>query len=106
VRRWNTVYLKYPWSEVEQVAIRVPAGYAIEQLPDPVTEDIGAASYQATFKREAGQVLYERRLVVNGISFSVEQYATIKAFFDRVHQADNAGVVFKQLDPHSGRSSR
>jgi hypothetical protein len=106
VRRWNAVYFNYPWSEVEQVAIRVPEGYAIEQLPDTVDEDIGAASYHASFRREAGLVLYERRLVVNGITFSVEQYATIKAFFDRIHQADNAGLVFKQLDPQSGRSSR
>jgi transglutaminase-like putative cysteine protease len=101
LRRWNGVYFNYPWSEVERVAIKTPDGFTLEQLPDPVSEDIGAASYQAAFTRDGGQVLYERRLVVNGISFSVEQYQTIKAFFDRVHQADNAGVVFKQSDVSS-----
>ena len=98
LRRWNGVYFNYPWSEVERVAIKTPDGYTLEQLPEPVSEDIGAATYHAAFTRDGGQVVYERRLVVNGISFSVEQYHTIKGFFDRVHQADNVGVVFKQVE--------
>ena len=98
LRRWNGVYFNYPWSEVERVAIKTPDGFALEQLPDPISEDIGAASYQASFARDGAQVLYERRLVVNGISFGVDQYQTVKGFFDRVRQADNVGAVFKQLD--------
>ena len=95
-RRSNMIYFQYPWSESERVVIEPPAGYAIEQLPDPVDIDIGAARYQATFTRDQGRIICERRLTVNAINFTVDQYPTVKAFFDRVHQADSAVISFKQ----------
>ncbi|MCI0487882.1 MAG: DUF3857 domain-containing protein [Blastocatellia bacterium] len=95
-RRSNAMYFHYPWSESERVTIKLPDGYVLEQLPDPVEVDIGAARYQSAFIKDGDQVVYERRLMVNAISFTVEQYQTIKSFFDRVHQADRAVVSFKQ----------
>jgi hypothetical protein len=90
------MYFHYPWSESERVIIEPPAGYEIEQLPDPVNIDIGAARYLATFTRLDQRIVYERRLIVNAITFTVDQYPTVKAFFDRVHQADRAVISFKQ----------
>jgi hypothetical protein len=94
--RSNMIYFHYPWSESERVVIEPPAGYEIEQLPDPLTIDIGAARYQATYTRDERRIVYERRLMVNALTFTVEQYPTVKAFFDRVHQADSAVISFKQ----------
>jgi hypothetical protein len=95
-RRANRVYLHYPWSESERVVIEKPEGFEIEQLPEAVIEDIGAARYRATFTRDGNRVIYERSLTVNDIVFSPDQYPTLKAFFDRVHQADRAVISFKQ----------
>ncbi len=95
-RRANGVYFNYPWSESEQVIIEAPEGFALEQLPDPVDIDIGAAKYHSAFIREEGQLIYERSLIVNAITFTVAQYPTVKSFFDRVHQADRAVVSFIQ----------
>ncbi|HET9533222.1 MAG TPA: DUF3857 and transglutaminase domain-containing protein [Blastocatellia bacterium] len=95
-RRSNNIYFPYPWSESERMAIESPVGYEIEQLPDPVELDIGAARYSSNFTREGRRVIYERRLEVNAITFTVDQYSTVKAFFDRVHQADRAMISFKQ----------
>ncbi|HWP45196.1 MAG TPA: transglutaminase domain-containing protein, partial [Blastocatellia bacterium] len=95
-RRSNSIYFRYPWSESERMTIESPEGYEVEQLPDPVEIDIGAASYRAVFSREGRRVIYERRLDVNAITFTVAQYPTVKDFFDRVHQADRALISFKQ----------
>jgi uncharacterized protein DUF3857/transglutaminase superfamily protein len=95
-QRSNSVHFRYPWSEVERVAIEIPQGYEVEQLPDAVDIDIGAARYQAAFTREGNRVIYERRLVVNAINFTADQYQTVKAFFDRALQADRAAISFKQ----------
>jgi hypothetical protein len=78
------------------MSIEPPEGYEVEQLPDPVEIDIGAARYSAVFTRDGRRVIYERRLEVNAITFTVDQYPTIKAFFDRAHQADNAVISYKQ----------
>jgi hypothetical protein len=95
-RRSNSIYFPYPWSESDRMSIEPPEGYEVEQLPDPVEIDIGAARYSAVFTRDGRRVIYERRLEVNAITFTVDQYPTIKAFFDRAHQADNAVISYKQ----------
>lgn len=94
--RLNSLYFHYPWSESESGVIEAPADYAIEQLPQAVDLDIGAASYHLSFRRDGAQVCYERKLVVNALIFTASQYANVKAFFDLVHQADRALVSFKQ----------
>jgi transglutaminase-like putative cysteine protease len=95
--RTNSIYFPHPWSEIDRVVIEAPAGYKIEELPGSVVLDIGAAHYQASYVREGECVVYQRRLVVNTISMSVDQYPVVRAFFDRVLQADRAAVSFKQL---------
>jgi transglutaminase-like putative cysteine protease len=95
--RSNSIYFDHPWSESDRTVIEAPAGYEVEQLPGAVDLDIGVAHYHATFAREGACVLYQRRLVVSAISMSADQYPVVKAFFDRVLQADRAVVSFKQL---------
>jgi hypothetical protein len=95
--RSNSVYFHYPWSESERVIIKAPAGYTAEQPPDPIDIDIGAARYRSTFTLDGRDLIYERHLTVNAIIFRVDQYPTVKAFFDRVQQADRTEVSFKQF---------
>jgi hypothetical protein len=94
--RVNSLYFHYPWSETERYVIETPNGYEIEQLPDTIDIDIGAARYRASFTRNGNQVIYERKLIVNAISFTARQYATVKAFFDQTLQADRTFISFKQ----------
>jgi len=63
---------------------------------DAITVDIGAALYQATLRCEGGRIIYERNLTVSAITFTAKQYATAKAFFDRVHEADRTLIAFRQ----------
>jgi hypothetical protein len=94
--RINKVYFHYPWSETDQVTIELPEGFAPEQLPDDVSIDIGAASYRSAYHHQSNSVVYERRLRMNGIIFDVDQYQTLKSFFDRVHQADQAVLSLRR----------
>ncbi|HUK88989.1 MAG TPA: hypothetical protein VLZ81_01210, partial [Blastocatellia bacterium] len=94
--RINKVYFHYPWSETDRVNIEIPDGLTPEQLPDDVTIDIGALNYRASFHRDGNTVVYERKLSVNGIVFDVDEYPTLKAFFDRVHQADQSVLSLKR----------
>ena len=94
--RSNSIYFAHPWSEIDRVVIKAPPGFQIEQLPGPVDLDIGAARYQSSYSREGECVVYQRRLAVNAIVMPLDQYPVVRAFFDRVLQADRAAVSFKQ----------
>jgi len=95
-QRTNNVYFDFPWSESERVVIEAPEGYLPEALPGAIEIDIGAARYRASFTGEGRRVIYERRLIVNAINFTVEQYDTVREFFNRVLQADRTAISFKQ----------
>ncbi|HWO02426.1 MAG TPA: DUF3857 and transglutaminase domain-containing protein [Blastocatellia bacterium] len=95
--RSNSISFPNPWTESDRGLVVPPPQYKIEQLPEPVDLDIGAAHYHSSFVRQGECVVYERRMVVNAITFSADQYPVVKAFFDRVLQADRAAVSFKQL---------
>ncbi|MEW6130159.1 MAG: DUF3857 domain-containing protein [Acidobacteriota bacterium] len=94
--RANNLRFHFAWSESEQAVIETPDGYEIEQVPEAIEVDIGAARYQAKFTRAGDHIIYERKLLVNGINFTPKQYAIVKTFFDRVHQSDRALISFKQ----------
>ena len=94
--RTNSLYFHYPWSESERDVIETPDGYEIEQLPDAVDLDIGAARYRASFTRDGNRIIYERKLLVNAITFTARQYTTVKAFFEQALQADRTFISFKQ----------
>jgi transglutaminase-like putative cysteine protease len=94
--RTNDVYFHHTWSEMDRVTLEIPEGYAPEQLPEDQTFDIGAARYQASFSRDGSKIVCQRKLVVNAIVFTPDQYVTVKAFFDRVHQADRTVVSLKR----------
>jgi hypothetical protein len=94
--RVNSLYFHYPWAESERYVIETPEGYEIEQLPETVDIDIGAARYRASFARDGNRIIYERKLIVNAISFTARQYTTVKDFFDQALQADRTFISFKQ----------
>jgi transglutaminase-like putative cysteine protease len=95
-RRTNNVYFDFPWSESERVVIEAPDGYLPEALPGAIEIDIGAARYRASFTGDGRRVIYERRLIVNAINFTAEQYGTVREFFNRVLEADRTAISFKQ----------
>ncbi|MEN3334432.1 MAG: hypothetical protein V7641_3797 [Blastocatellia bacterium] len=95
-RRANNVYFDFPWSESERVVIDAPDGFLAEALPGAIEIDIGAARYRASFTGDGRRVIYERRLIINAINFTVEQYDTVREFFNRVLQADRTAISFKQ----------
>ncbi len=94
-RRTNNIYFDFPWSEHDRVEIEAPEGYRPEALPSAIEIDIGAARYRASFTSEGGRVIYERRLIVNAINFTVEQYDTVREFFNRVREADRTAISFR-----------
>ncbi len=94
--RINNLRFNYAWSETERAVIETPEGYELEQLPDSAEVNIGAAHYFLKFVREGNRLVYERRLIVNGINFTAKQYAVVKDFFNRVYQYDCTLISFKQ----------
>ncbi|HEX8335647.1 MAG TPA: DUF3857 domain-containing protein [Pyrinomonadaceae bacterium] len=77
----------------ETARFKLPAGFDVDELPDPVKIDSHFGSYVASYEVKDGQLLYTRRLVQRAATIPAEKYAEVRAFFGRVRASEEAPVV-------------
>jgi len=94
-KRVNAVYLYYPYEEIDDIKLRVPAGYKAETLPPERKVDLGAVTYDISAVAQDRGVEVKRHLVMKGIIFSKDDYPALRRFFGSVKTNDNAQMVLQ-----------
>ncbi|HEY2391238.1 MAG TPA: DUF3857 domain-containing protein [Candidatus Angelobacter sp.] len=87
------VYFPYAFAESDRVNIKVPAGYALESVPQEQTARLGYAGYQNVVQFDGKQLVTQRVLQVNGIFFRLDLYPEVKDFFGKVQAGDEQQAV-------------
>ena len=77
----------------ETVHFKLPAGFDVDELPDPVKVDSDFGSYTASYEVKDGQLLYTRQLVQRATTVPAEKYAEVRAFYGRVRASEESPVV-------------
>jgi len=77
----------------DNLTIELPAGFKIDELPDPEKLSTDFGQFETSYKVE-GQILhFHRRLAVKGVRVPKEKYPELKKFFEHVYASDQASVV-------------
>lgn len=104
------VYFSYPWSEEDNVEIKLPENLTGENVisPSPVDDPDSVGSLHVSIyvitetdasKKEISKLNMLRQFHFGGggnIIFPVKFYPPVKAMFDRFNKADATSVTFKQ----------
>ena len=77
----------------ETVRVKLPAGFDVDEMPDPVKLDTAFGSYATTYEVKDGHLLFTRKLVQRASTIPVEQYASVRNFFERIRAAEQSPVV-------------
>ena len=77
----------------ENVSFKLPAGFVVDEMPDPVKLDTAFGSYTTTYEVKDGHLLFSRKLVQRASTIPVEQYNSVRSFFERIRAAEQAPVV-------------
>jgi transglutaminase-like putative cysteine protease len=77
----------------ETVRFKLPAGFDVDEMPDPVkiTSDFG--TYTASCEVKDGQLVFTRTLVQKAATIPVEHYADVRNFYGRVRASEDTPVV-------------
>jgi transglutaminase-like putative cysteine protease len=75
------------------VHLRVPDGFKVDEVPDPVSLGGAYGKYQASWTPGGNEVLFRQSLEVNDITAPAGDYKSVRDFFDRVYGAETAPVV-------------
>jgi hypothetical protein len=77
----------------ETVRVKLPAGFEVDELPDPVKMDAPFGSYETAYQVKDGQLQFTRKMVVRGSTIAVADYPKVRSFFERIRAAEQAPVV-------------
>ena len=77
----------------ETVRMKLPAGFDVDELPDAVKLDASFGSYRTTYEVKNGELVFTRALQQRATTIPVEQYESVRKFFERIRSAEQAPVV-------------
>jgi hypothetical protein len=77
----------------ETVQVKLPAGFAVDELPDPVKLDAPFGTYKTSYEVKNGELLFTRSLALRAVTIPADQYQTVRSFFEKIRAAEQAPVV-------------
>lgn len=90
-RRYPVVLTSNAYSEL--VALKLPAGFEVDEMPDPVKLETAFGSYSTKYDVKDGQLVFTRKLVQKATTIPVDQYSAVRNFFEKIRAAEQAPVV-------------
>ncbi|HLL15535.1 MAG TPA: DUF3857 domain-containing protein [Pyrinomonadaceae bacterium] len=77
----------------ESVNIKLPAGFDVDELPDPVKLDTAFGSYSTSYVVHDGQLQFKRAFTQRAATIPPADYAAVRGFFERIRAAEQSPVV-------------
>ena len=77
----------------ETLHLKLPVGFVVDELPDPLKMDGPFGSYKTTYEVKDGELIFTRTLAQQASIIPAAQYAAIRSFFERIRAAEQAPVV-------------
>jgi len=77
----------------ETIRIKLPEGFEVDELPDPLKLDTSFGSYKTTYLVKDGQLVFTRNLTQLSSKIPVTQYQSVRSFFEKIRAAEQAPVA-------------
>ena len=77
----------------ESVNVKLPAGFDVDELPDPVKLDTAFGSYSTSYAVKDGQLHFTRAFKQRAATIPAADYAAVRLFFERIRAAEQSPVV-------------
>jgi Transglutaminase-like superfamily len=96
------IYFHYPWSEDDEITIRLPKGYALDNAdrPAPINAGISKHEVHMGISNDQTTLHYSRSFFFGQrdvLLFNVDKYELLKRLFDEISKADNHMITLKQV---------
>jgi len=95
------VMLEFPFQQIDDFTLQLPAGLKIEDLPPAHKVDEQMGAYMIARERQPGGLLHVvRKMAMKQFYIPVDYYASLRAFFSKVKAGDDEQLVL-QMAPGS-----
>ncbi len=86
-----------PEAYTESVNVKLPAGFDVDELPDPVKLDTAFGSYSTSYAVRDGQLQFKRTFTQRAATIPPADYAAVRLFFERIRAAEQSPVVLATI---------
>jgi transglutaminase-like putative cysteine protease len=76
--------------------VKIPGGYMVDEVPDPVNVDMGFATYRSEVKAQGDTLHYSREYVLKKLSLDPEQYGKLQDLEGKITADENSNAVLKK----------
>jgi len=90
------VDLEHTMQASDSFDIEIPAGYVVDELPDPVKVDMGFASYESSTVVQGKTLHYTRTYTVRKVSLPAEQYPELIRLAGIIDNDEQGRAVLKR----------
>lgn len=84
--------------EKDDYSIVLPAGYAVDEMPDPVNVDMGFATYQSSSTVKDNVLHYTRTYTVREVTLPADKYGDVQKLEGIIAADEQGRVVLKKAE--------
>ncbi|HZE70137.1 MAG TPA: hypothetical protein VE135_11515 [Pyrinomonadaceae bacterium] len=77
----------------ETVRVKLPAGFDVDEMPDPVNLRVAFGSYETRYAVKDGELIFTRSLSQRASTIPADEYQGVRSFYERIRSAEQAPVV-------------
>jgi hypothetical protein len=81
----------------DDYTIELPAGYVIDEIPDPVKIDEGFAAYQSWFEVKDNKLHYTRSFTVRQVTLPADRYADVQKLATAISSDESGSAVLEHF---------
>ena len=98
-KRRTPVSLPHTQKTMERLTIEIPESYVVDKLPGPVSVKDGSLLLLTDCRESEGRLVFSRRVEIDPPYWALDQYPRLKAFLDKVKEADRQVVILRKGAP-------
>lgn len=76
--------------------VSIPAGYTVDDVPDPVNLDVGFATYHSEVKAQGNVLHYQREYVLKQVTLPAADYPALRKLEATITTDENSDAVLKK----------
>lgn len=77
----------------ETARFKLPAGFDVDELPEPVKLEAAFGTYATSYEVKEGELIFKRSFLQRAMTIPAASYDSVRSFFERMRAAEQAPVV-------------
>jgi len=97
-KRKYPIYFSYPFQDVDDITIELPANYRVENLPPGRRAGSNVMKFEVVRESQGSKLRVRRNLALDAYYFPTDYYPSLRQFYDAVRAGDEEQAVLRVSD--------